>query len=65
MSSGVFWEVSGGVSWGVSGVLEVFGGVLNEKKCILHAHGLSAEGAKADVKKHTRLTILPFCVIKS
>ena len=37
----------------------------NEKKLILLAHGLSAEGAKADVKKHTRLTILPFCVIKS
>ena len=37
----------------------------NEKKLILHAHGLSAEGAKADVKKHTCLTILPFCVIES
>ena len=39
----------------------------NEKKLILLAHGLSAEGAKADVKikKNTRLTILPFCVIKS
>ena len=28
-------------------------------------HGLSAEGAKAGVKKSRRLTILPFCVIQS
>ena len=27
-------------------------------------HGLSAEGAKAGVKKSRRLTILPFCVIQ-
>ena len=76
VSWGMFWGCLGGV-WGVSrrcpgGVFEVSGevsrgasGHVSREKCTLHAHGLSAEGVKADVKKHTRLTILPFCVIKS